>query len=102
MSAFSDRLRALRESRNVTQAEVAEAIKVKRTTYSTYEQGRHEPDFDTFLAICEYFKVGSEVLLPAAPEPGSWFIELPKGSREPTPFEREAIIRYVKFIIDNR
>lgn len=102
MSAFSERLRSLRENHNRTQAEVADAVKVKRTTYASYEQGRAEPDFETFLSICEYFKVGSEVLLPTAPDPDSWYLKLPKGSREPTPFEREAITRYIKFILDGR
>lgn len=102
MKEFGERLRSLRETHNRTQTEVAQAIGIKQTTYSNYETGKREPDFDTFLKICEYFGVGSEVLLPVRPADDEWYIKLPKGSRQPTPFEHEAIIRYIRYILDQR
>lgn len=57
MSSFSDALKSLRKSRNLTQAELATALGVGKSTISMYEVGAREPDFETMEAIADYFNV---------------------------------------------
>lgn len=54
---FSSKLKALRESRNLTQAELAERLEVSKSTISMYELGNREPDFEMLEAIADTFNV---------------------------------------------
>ena len=42
--AFKDALKDLRTSRNMTQAELAQAVEISQTAISLYERGKREPD----------------------------------------------------------
>lgn len=63
MQKFSTRLISLRKERRLTQTEMADAIQKKRSTYSGYETGGKEPDFDTVCLLAEYFGVSTDYLL---------------------------------------
>jgi transcriptional regulator with XRE-family HTH domain len=56
-SEFASKLKLLRESNNMTQHELAEKLKVSKSTVSMYELGNREPDFDTLEAIADVFNV---------------------------------------------
>lgn len=51
MSVFSDRLKWLRDKRNLTQADMAEAIGMSRPGYTKIEQGQREPNLETLAKI---------------------------------------------------
>ena len=63
MQKFAVRLSSLRKERRLTQTEMANAIQKKRSTYSGYETGGKEPDFDTVCLLAEYFGVSTDYLL---------------------------------------
>ena len=52
---FGTRLTELRKQKKLTQTDVANALGVARTTYSSYEQGRRTPDIDIQNKIADYF-----------------------------------------------
>ena len=54
---FPDTLKALRAKKGVTQAELATALGVGKSTISMYEVGAREPDFEMLEAIADYFNV---------------------------------------------
>jgi transcriptional regulator with XRE-family HTH domain len=60
---LSSRLKFIRRMRGVTQQQVADAINVSRTTYSTYERGRAEPDVELLRRLSEFYKVSADFLL---------------------------------------
>jgi transcriptional regulator with XRE-family HTH domain len=66
---FVSRLQELRKSTGETQEEVAAIIGVNRSTYSGYEQGAREPDFETLLKIAAHFKVTTDYILGASDTP---------------------------------
>lgn len=69
---LSERLRQLREKRNMTQAEVAEAVGIAVRTYQHYESGAREPNVSTFVALAQLFGVSLEHLAGLTDlEPGS-------------------------------
>lgn len=60
---FSLRLKELRQSRNLSQKELAEILKVSTGTVGNWEVGLREPDFQTLTKIADMFNVSCDYLL---------------------------------------
>lgn len=60
---FSTRLTELRKNKNLTQQDVADHLKISRSTYAQYETGRREPDFNTLQTLADFFGVTTDYLL---------------------------------------
>lgn len=60
---FADRLKGLRKKSGLTQEEAAKKIDIARTTYSGYERGTSEPDFDTLNKLSDLYEVDLNWLL---------------------------------------
>lgn len=58
-----ERLKMLRQKKNVLQKDVAEAINVSRTTYVKYENGDSEPSHKILIKLAEYYNVSIDYLL---------------------------------------
>lgn len=56
-------LRKLRESKKLTQADVASALKIGRGTYTKYESGKSKPVSEMLIKIADYFSVSVDYLL---------------------------------------
>ena len=52
---FSENLKKLRESKNITQAELAKMLGVDQRTISAWENKVCEPSFDILAKLCEIF-----------------------------------------------
>jgi len=63
MSVFSERLRQLRRFRDVTQAQLAEAIGITDRACRRYEAGENEPTLSVIKAIADYFEVSVDYLM---------------------------------------
>ena len=57
------RLKELRESKGLTQKEVAEIIGYSEISYARYENGKREPDISTLCKLAEYFNVTVDYLI---------------------------------------
>ncbi|MCL2755438.1 MAG: helix-turn-helix domain-containing protein [Firmicutes bacterium] len=57
MNQFKERLKELRAERSLKQSEVARELNIQEPTYSSWEQGRREPNIDTILRLAEFFDV---------------------------------------------
>lgn len=60
---FSIRLKELRQSRNLSQKELAEVLKVSTGTVGNWEVGLREPDFEMLTKIADMFNVSCDFLL---------------------------------------
>jgi len=60
---MKDKLKELRKEKEVSQAEVANAIGVSVSAYSNYEQGLREPSYDILKRLCKFFDVSADYLL---------------------------------------
>ena len=67
--AFKDELRYLRKQENMTQADLALALGIAKSTISMYECGNREPDFETLELIADYFNVDMNRLTGTASSP---------------------------------
>lgn len=59
---FKERLKKLRESKKLTQSELATALNIGRASISNYELGTRTPDIDTLVKISDYFNVTTDYL----------------------------------------
>lgn len=60
---IGERLRYLRMANRLTQREVADILKIHRTTYAYYETGRSNPDLETLNALSRIFGVSIDFLV---------------------------------------
>lgn len=63
MINISDKLKELRKSHNMTQAQVADYIHVSRPTYTQYELGKKRPGLETLVEIANLYKVSLDYLV---------------------------------------
>ncbi|MGK9183765.1 helix-turn-helix domain-containing protein [Priestia filamentosa] len=66
---FGDRLTSLRKSKKLTQAELSERLNIPRSTYSNYEAGKREPDFETLKKFSSFYEVSIDYILGNSDEP---------------------------------
>ncbi len=58
-----ERIRDLREDKDITQAEMAKYLFIKQTTYSKYERGTINIPVDTLIRLADYFDVSLDYLV---------------------------------------
>lgn len=59
----SNRLRNLRKGKGWTQEEAAKKLGLVRSTYSNYESGKREPDFETATGMAKFYGVSVDYLM---------------------------------------
>ena len=62
MATFSERIKELRESRNLTQEALGTVIGVKRYSIYSYEKGRAYPEMKGLIALADFFDVSMDYL----------------------------------------
>lgn len=62
-TVFSTRLRQLRKQAGMTQQEVADRLRIHRTTYTKYERGSVTPDQQGLVQLAVLFEVSVDYLL---------------------------------------
>lgn len=60
---FSKRLRILRKNKNLTQAQLGNALNLENSTISSYERNKIMPSSDVLLKIAKYFDVSVDYLI---------------------------------------
>mgnify|MGYP005792322911 CR=1 FL=1 len=63
MGNFWSVFKALRMASGLTQQELADKLKISRSTIGMYETGAREPDYDTLEQIADFFNVDIDYLL---------------------------------------
>lgn len=66
MNEFANILKYLRQREKYTQQELADKLKISKSTISMYENGNREPDFETLEFIADIFNVDMNFLLGKA------------------------------------
>lgn len=63
MNRFAERLKYLRKTRGITQAELGKYLGYTYNAISNYENSAHQPDYFTLMKIAEYFDVSVDFLI---------------------------------------
>lgn len=69
MSAYMERLRALREDNDLTQAQVARLLGTSQTMYARYERDANELPIRHLITLCRYYNVSSDCILGLSLDP---------------------------------
>ncbi len=59
----NNRLKYLREEKEVTMLQVASALNIAKSTYSLWEEGKERIPLNRFIEICDYFNVSLDYML---------------------------------------
>ena len=63
MSDFAERLKLLRESRQISQARLAELLEIDPRSYNRWERGGNIPHLDTIIKIADILQVTLDELV---------------------------------------
>ena len=69
MKTYYDRLRELREDRDLTQADIAKILKTTQQYYGQYEIGKRPLHIEHLITLCEYYNVSADYILGFTDEP---------------------------------
>ena len=67
---YRERLRTLREDRDLSQAQVGEIIHKSQQGYSHIENGRAELKIEDIKTLCEFYEVSADYLIGYTDDPG--------------------------------
>ena len=59
---YYPRLRDLREDMDLTQDQLVEILKMHKTTYTNYEQGKREPPFELIIRLAKFYNVSVDYI----------------------------------------
>ena len=68
---YRERLRALREDRDLSQQQVAEVINKSQQGYSHIENGRAELKIEDLKTLCRFYEVSADYLIGYTDDPGT-------------------------------
>lgn len=60
---LSERLRILRQEKNVLQKDIANYLNISASAYGFYEQGKRTPDANIIKKLADYFNVSVDYLI---------------------------------------
>ena len=67
--AYYRRLRDLREDHDLTQNQLVEMLKMHKTTYTNYEQGKREIPFELVIRLAKIYNVSLDYIAELVCEP---------------------------------
>ena len=63
MSSYMDKLRALREDNDLTQAQIAAVLGTSQTMYARYERSANELPIRHLVTLCNFYNISADDLL---------------------------------------
>lgn len=61
--SFGEKIRNLREDKDMNQTQLGEAVNMTQRKVSYIECGKYEPSMEDIIAFCRFFKVSADYLL---------------------------------------
>ena len=71
MQEFNQRLKNLRNNKNIVQKDIAEVLEISVRAYQHYETGTRYPDFQGLKKLCQLLDVSADYLLCLCDNPDS-------------------------------
>ncbi len=63
MISFGEKIKLLREKKNINQTQLGKAVNMTQRKVSYIECGKYEPSIDDIKALCNYFRVSADYLM---------------------------------------
>ena len=87
MSNFSIRLKELRNSKELTQKQMAKTFNITERGYQNYEMGKSTPNFEVLVSLADFFDISLDYLTGRTNNPE---INCSNNSENPEPALRAA------------
>ena len=62
MNKFSERLKELRQEKNLSQDKLAKAVGLTHTAIGLWEQGKRNPNLDAVISLAKFFNVSLDYI----------------------------------------
>lgn len=72
MMDYRERLRAIREDRDLTQAEIGKLLEKSQQGYNHIEAGRSELKIDDLVKLCRYYDLSADYIIGLINKPRSY------------------------------
>lgn len=95
---ISDKIKALREKKGLSQTEVAQKLNIQQGSYSNYERGKRTPDIEALKRIANFYNVSADYLIDNDIKNES---EITKLERELTTEQKYTLKEICKLIFPN-
>jgi len=69
---YRERLRSIREDRDLTQAEIGRLLNKSQQGYNHIESGRAELKIDDLVTLCRFYDLSADYIIGLADKPGSY------------------------------
>lgn len=106
MADFANVLRLLRNEKNMSQQELADALGISKSAVNMYERGERQPNFETLELIADYFNIDIDYLLGRTNKTTrviqSVTIAAHLDTGDLTESELEDVANYIEFIRSKR
>lgn len=66
---IGERIQYLREEKKMTQQELADELKISKSSLASYEQNARKPSVDTIVQLAKFFNVTSDYILELTNKP---------------------------------
>lgn len=68
---YAQRIRELREDKDLTQSDIAKLLQINQTVYSRYENDRNQMPIHHLISLCLFYNVSADYILglPDLPYP---------------------------------
>lgn len=106
MVTIGDRIKELREKKELTQTELSKQLDISRNTIASWESNRRIPELGTAKILADFFDVSIDSLLGRVDKPNqrkdlprTVASYLPEGFDELTPEAREEILNFIDYIM---
>lgn len=67
MRTFIEKLRGVREDRDLTQSQIAEVLGTSQTMYARYERGANEMPIRHLVTLCKFYNLSADYFLDTQP-----------------------------------
>ncbi|MBQ8767480.1 MAG: helix-turn-helix transcriptional regulator [Clostridia bacterium] len=65
----AERIRSLREDKDLTQTEIAEYLNTSQTVYSRYERNERSLPIEMLYELCDFYNVSADYILGRTDNP---------------------------------
>ena len=93
-----NRIAALRISKSLTQAELAEILDVSQAAVQSWESGTRKPSYDRLLFLADFFNVSLDYLMNRSNSPAIVI----DTQKDPSPEERERAVNTAAAAVDGQ
>lgn len=68
---YYQRIRDLREDMDLTQDQLVKILKMHKTTYTNYEQGKREPPFEFIIKLAKFYNISIDYIAGLTDSPNN-------------------------------